>query len=450
MLSSAQGSQSFGLQNGSTATLDQLGTGLANAVTGVNYLAAPKPSASATCCAGSQSGVDANDTRTPTTYSYNFTIDQQLPWKMLLETAYVGSQTTNVLIGGGNGATLTSGNDYININKMPLGALFSADPVTGVISPNPENIGGPGSVNNKDADYRPYGNVYGSSGVYVLTHRGYSNYNGLQISLVKRSNHLTFNLNYTHSKTLGTDLSENPFSLRGNYGVEGYDRPNVVNTSATYNVLNAYHGGNRWIAGAINNWLISTITTWQGGGNLQALDSPNFNMALTYNTVNGQPISAANPLPAGVSPGYGSATYYGTTASMTVQPVMTCNPGSGLATNQHVKGNCFTPPAIGSYGPRNFPYLSGPSYTDTDLAIAKTFPIIGSQSFTFRASAFNWDNHPLAAFSNSNQLALKYYADYTSKAITVNPSTSSTYGFTDTKAGGDTRRIIELDARYNF
>ena len=69
-------------------------------------------------------------------------------------------------------------------------------------------------------------------------------------------------------------------------------------------------------------------------------------------------------------------------------------------------------------GPRNYPYLSGPSYTDADLAVAKTFHIVENQTVTLRASAFNFINHPLAAFSG-NQLSLYYNTDYVGKASTL-------------------------------
>lgn len=336
--------------------------------------------------------------------------------------------------------TLGSGNDYINQNKMSLGALSLADPSTGVISPNPENIGGPGSPNNKAADYQPYGYAYGSNPIYVPSHRGYSNYNGFQVVLARQARNLSFNVSYTHGKALGTDLYENAYSLRGNYGVLALDRPNVLTMTYSYNVLNAYRGHDKLLSGAMNNWMISGTTIWSGGGNLQALSSPNFGMTLQY----------TGSLPAGVSPTYGGATYYGTTAHMLVMPDTTCNPGSGLAGSQHVKASCFAPPATGSYGPRNYPYLSGASYTDADLAINKVFHIKETNAIEFRASAFDWINHPLASFSGSQQLTLYYNTDYSSKATTLSSSTSPTFGSTDTKVGGDTRRVIELELKYSF
>jgi len=427
-LTIAQGVQNYGLPGSTTVLLSQIGSHQGSLVP-------------TTAGAGTVYAVNPNDNNVPTTYAYNLTVSQQLPWNSLLEIAYVGNQTDNALVGGGSGATL-SGGDYINQNKMALGALFQPDPVTGITAPNPEDpthdlYGNP--LPNKDADYDPYGYAYGTNAIYVVNHTGYSNYNGAQISWVRRGPHLTFNLNYTHSKSLGTDLSINPFSLHGNYGVESIDRPNVINTSYTYNVLKAYHGNNWLISGVVNNWMISGITTWQGGGNLQALATPNFSASLTYTG-----IPAAYK---GVGTGYGAPTYYGTTAGVTIMPALTCPPGAGLAANQHVKANCFTPPAIGTFGPRNYPYLSGPSYTDTDLAIAKSFHVTEGQTLTLRGSAFNFINHPLGAYSG-NVLNLYYDTDYASKAATN--VTPSGFGVTNSKAGAPVQRIIELSLKYAF
>jgi hypothetical protein len=434
-LGSAQGVANYYLPSNTSVLLSQIGSHAGPLV----------PAAAGT---GTVYAVNPNDNSVPTTYSYNFTVSQRLPWNSLLEMAYVGNKTDNALVGGGNGATLPSG-DIINQNKVPLGALFLPDPVTGITAPNPEDPshdlqGNP--LPNKTADYAPYGYAYGTNSIYVVNHNGYSNYNGAQVSWVKRSSHTTFDLNYTHSKTLGTDLAINPFSVGGNYGIENTDRPNVINTSYSYNVLKLYNG-NAFLSALINDWMIAGITTWQGGGNLQAINNPNFAMSLTYTG-----IPAADT---GVGNGYGVPTYYGTTAKVTIMPITTCSPGGGLAAHQHVTSNCFAPPPIGTFGPRTYPYLSGPSYTDADLAVAKTFHIVESQTLTLRASAFNFINHPLAAFSG-NQLSLYYNTDYVGKASTLSVgsgssgATSPTFGVTDTKAGAGTQRVLQLSLKYAF
>jgi hypothetical protein len=434
-VSVAQGVQTFNLPGATSVTLDQIGN---------TY--APKTGASPGAISGSiQNAVDANDFGNPTSYSYNFTISQRLPWNMLAEASYVGNQEQNALLGGGNGIALGSGNQIINVNKTPLGAFFKPDPVTGITSPNPENLGYDLNGNplpNKAADYRTYGYAYGTNTVGVMEHLGYSNYNALQLSLVKRSAHLNFNLNYTRSKTLATTLSENPFSLRGNYGVDPDDRPYVLNTSFGYQALKVYHGDSRLISGAVNNWEISAVTTFQSGANLQAISSNNFSLATSY-------INGPNQTATKITTQLGSATYYGTDTGPSIQPTLTCSATAGRGPNQYLTDKCFSLPAIGAYGPRNYPYLKGPAYFDSDLALAKKFHITENHTVEFRASAFDWLNHPQNAFSG-NQLKLIFDTDYNSKAVTLDPQTVSNFGTTVLKAGGDSRRLVELSVKYEF
>jgi hypothetical protein len=311
-----------------------------------------------------------------------------------------------------------------------LGSFFLPDPRTGVVSPNPENLsqGTLAGNPNVEADYRPFGYAYGTNTIGVSTHVGYSNYNGLQLSWVKRSERLTYNVNYTWSKTLATGQQIDPFTVSGNYGIAALDRPYVFNASYAYNFLNAYNGESRLLRGVANGWTVSGITTWQSGGNLQANASPNFFLSIT---------------------GLSQNSYFGTSANKLIMPVLTCDAGANLADKQRFNAACFAAPTIGSNGPRNLPYYRNADFFDTDLAAYKTFHITEGQTVQFRASAFNWINHPLPEFSGNNQLTLHYNGDLTPANPPVG-SNSSTLGFLDTKTGGHSQRIMELALKYNF
>jgi hypothetical protein len=408
-----------------------------------------------------------NDFEVPVTYSYNFTISQELPWNSLLEVAYVGDQSSSLLLGGQNGAA-TAG-DFTNVNKIPLGGLFLPDPVTGVTSLNPENVAqnpGGGVTGNQLQDYMPYGSAYGTNAVYVTKHAGYSNYNALQASWLKRAGRLTFNLNYTWSKNLDLNHNIDAFSLHGNYGVSNIDRPHVINASYAFDTGNLYKGGMKFLGGAANGWTISGITTWQAGGNLQAIGSPDLYLRLNYvcpddgssssagcvaNPNFGQPGQARWLLPSGVGSGFGNPTYFGTTSSaMAIMPLTSCDP-SGGPNSAKVNASCFTLQSPGTVGPRQYGYLSGPAYFNWDLAVFKTFHITERQRVQFRVSAFNFLNHPLSQFSGQNQLQLNFNKVYpgatafdsTTSALSV----PSNYGVADTKTG---RRQIEMGLKYFF
>jgi len=412
------------------------------------------------CCNGTVNALDPTDNTQPYTTAWNLTVSQQLPWQSLLEIAYVGNDSENLVMGGesisGSGFT-----DYTNQNKIPLGGFFQPDPVTGKTATNPEDVT---TVGNKTADYRPFGYAYGDNNINVNQGVGYGNYHGLQTSWVKRSARANLNVNYTWSKTLGTGQQVNPFAIRPNYGVSAIDRPQVFNFSGSYEFDNVLTGSNRFVREIANGWTLSNITSWQAGGSLPAQfnnNTGNFAMSLQYATINGAPIqndptkAGYNPLPAGVGTGLSQATYYGTNASIVITPKLTCDPKSGLGPHQQLTYSCFAPPAIGAFGGQNWPYLSMPSLIISDLAAYKTFHITERHTVQFRASAFNWLNHPLPQFSGQSQVSLHYNADYASKAFTPNVtaypnSNPNNFGVLDQKSGTPTQRVLELAIKYQF
>ena len=405
----------------------------------------------AQCGSGTQTGLDPRDYGQPLTFAYNLTIDQRLPWNSLLDLAYVGSNT-NQLFDVSEGIQGSNFNALADFNKTPMGALYKPDPNVlspgyGKIAANPENVSkDPASNTNTGisyGDYHPYGIAYNTNSANMIQSTSYTNYNGLQAAWIKTAGKLTFNLNGTWSKALGTGLQENPYNIDLNYGPTSIDRPLVINTSYTY-ASGAIHEFNPWVNHLLGNWTISGISTWQHGGYIPAAlgnNVPNFSLGQTYT---GVPQALA-----GVTSGLSAKTYFGTDAPIPILPTLTCNPTSGLKSNQRVNGNCFNLPAIGTQGGQKFPYMSAAPYFDNDLAISRTFHIRESQSIRFRASAFNWLNHPLSNYHTTAPLTLSYNVDYTSKAITPNYDKTS-FGVMDWKTAAPFQRIIDLNVKYFF
>jgi hypothetical protein len=408
---------------------------------------------------GGQTGLDASDYGVPITYAWNLTIDHRFKWNTLLDLAYVGNTASQILDDGETiqGSGFTSLADQ---NKTPIGAFFLPDPKTHVTSNNPENLstqtnGTP--TGNTAADYHPYGYAYGTNQVIQAESNQYSNYNGLQAAYIKETGKLTFDFNFTWSRTLGTVLQENPFVVRaGNYGAAPIDRPYVFNSSYTYQT-GQFHHGDAIVQALLSGWTISGISTWQAGGSLLSElgnNVPNYAMSLSYNSASVPTnMTATTPDTLGIGTGISSATYYGTDAALAIQPVLTCNPNVGLAKYQRLQLKCFSAPAIGQYGGQHYPYMSMGSYFDNDLALYRNIHIRGSQSVQFRISAFDWLNHPLPEFSSANQVTLRYLVDYPSKTITLNTGTGGTvsnFGYMDTKTGTPYERIIELNVKYIF
>jgi hypothetical protein len=421
-ISTGQGTQPFNLTQGKSIFVSQIGPSLL-----LNAVGSP--------ISQNAYAVSPMDHKVARTQAYNFTISQQLPWRSLLEVAYVGNTTDNMLMGGQSDAVGIGGNDFTNLNKIPLGGLFGADPVTG--APRPANPEATSSYNF--ANYFPYSAGYGTNGIFVGQHLGYSNYNGLQIAWAKQAGALNFNLNYTWSKALGIvgpsgnnssgqgNASVDPFTVHGNYGVLSIDRPHVINMSYSYDIGNHFKG-NAFLAGALDGWTVSGITTFQSGGNLQSgYGIQNLGLSLS---------DASN---ASVT----TRTYYGTNVGV-ILPVYTCDPGANLSSQQYLNVNCITAPAIGSYGDRQAPYLSGPGYFNQDFAVRKTFSITERQKVQFRLSGSNIFNHPNAILGG---LGSGLNFKETASGGWVQNGIGASYGKSTQKDGS---RLFMLGLKYTF
>jgi hypothetical protein len=235
--------------------------------------------------------------------------------------------------------------------------------------------------------------------------------------------------NYTFSKTLGirdgqTDNGGgngpivDPFSLKNNYGVLAYDHTHILNLGYVWNLPKPIHS-NRILEGAVNGWQFSGYTTIQSGAPIQP-NTTNLNASfagLTYPTA-GAPdlpdntILMANGLrSADVNP----STWFGTSSINDLLPVVSCNPKSGLKSGQYFNPSCFSMPAYGQQGTLEWPYVHGPAYFDSDLALYKNFKVTEKQSVQFRVSATNFLNHPLPQFGlagNSDE-TLNFQRNYT-------------------------------------
>jgi hypothetical protein len=435
-LSTAQNMQGYYSPGGQAITLSQIGL---QAPAGN-----PQP-------AGGINAADYNDYLMPTTYAWNLTLDRELPWKTLLEVAYVGNSSAHLLMGGQSDGSGIGGSEFSNINKIPFGGLFKVDPVTGVAAPaDPDN-----TATYTLQDYYPYSGCmvggacygYGTNSVAVREHSGYSNYNGLQIAWLKQAGRASFDFNYTWSKALGIVGSTlDAFSVHGNYGILAIDRPQVFNASYAYSIGNVYHGGYGVLRQAANGWTISGITTFQTGGNLQSNSTQNLGLSVEKQDASGNNIEALT-----------SKTYFGTDANE-ILPITTCNPKGGSASHQLVNLACFSAPIVGTQGDRQIhPYLSGPIYTDSDLTAYKTFNITERQNVEFRASAFDFMNHSLWGFSGNNLLTLKYGTQDGGHTFYTNSNilgvAENTWGVMNQKSpysGAGYARIVELSIKYNF
>ena len=389
----------------------------------------PSTVANAACGTGcSVQALQRGDGHIPYTLDYNFSVDEQLPGHMLAEVSYVGNQSRNGVIVG----------NFANPNNIPLGAFFGPNPLTGQVLPiTTQNF----PTNN----YRPL-QSYGD--INLVTHGSYANYNSLQATLQKQAGSFTFITNYTFGKVLGIrdNYSGNgasagntvfPFNKNANYGVLAYDHTHIFNAAYIWNLPKPVHG-NAILEGAVNGWIISGVTQLQSGAPIQ----PNTNGTLNA--------SYGNVILNGTQIGASAFSYLGSTAAnLALVPALTCDPRSGLHSGQYFNPSCFTPPAYGQEGALVWPYIKGPAYFDSDLALYKSFRITENQRVEFRASAFNFLNHPHPGFlinGNTSDTSLNFSNPSTHllSPTNQNPLTTGRPLF----ATGN--RLIEFALKYYF
>jgi hypothetical protein len=349
--------------------------------------------------------VDSVSDRTPYSDSFSFTIAQRTPFSGLLEAAYVGNRSNQLLQNGGQGSS---------INQVPYGALFAP---------------GVGDPNNPAGGYDSYRPLAGFQDVNITTHGMYQNYNSFQLTWLRTKGRYNINLNYTFGKSLGlTANGYDGFNLRNNYGLMPNDRRHLFN--AAYSIeLGDPVKGNAVAKGIVNGWQISGIAQIQSGINILANRDYNFGLdAGGYK----------NP-----ATGYNvSARSVNGTDSLVLRPILTCDPTSGLGDKQYVNGSCYALPVNpGSNGPTISPGIYGPAFMNFDLGMFKNFQISESKKIQLRFNAYNFLNHPLWSFINGSNNTKLIYSQTTGQM--VNP----VFGTTTEKQG---RRIVQIAVKYYF
>jgi len=400
--------------------------------------------------------VDPRDDRQPLTQSWNFTVSQRAAFRSLVEISYVGNHTSNMPLEGNNN---NGSSDLLNVNLVPLGTMFSNPGAYGCGDPskNPtglpygvgQNINGCGANTGAISPFGgpPNGTGYGHNNVNVVRNIGHSNFNALQVAWVKQAGRITYNLNYQWSKAMGTlgtaqlgGASGDPLNIANDYGVSSIDRSHVFNFSYTLEVGNPIKG-NAFLGAVANGWTISGITTWQAGPNMQTTYNSNFSAGGTGPIEPG----TCSPSPCPNLP-VGPVNYLGTPDS-TVQPLLLCDPTRGLHSHQYINGDCFGLAQPGDpNGPWHYPYIHGPAFFNSDLAVFKTFKVTERQNVQFRASAYNFLNHPLNSFDPNNNAPLNIHFT-NSAADNTTQGTTNAFGYTPIKLG---RRVMELSIKYTF
>lgn len=357
-------------------------------------------------------GVNPNDDKRGRTRSYSLTLSQRLPGASILEVAYVGNKSDNLLNRSGPGS-FTNG---INPNIVPVGALFRFQDQSNLSTDDINSV-------------RP---LAGYQDLAIAQHMLYQNYNSMQASLIRTKGRYNMTMNYTYGKSLGIAGAFDDFNLRNNYGPTASDRRHVFNAAYSIELPDAIKGGgaSKLAKGMLNGWQFTGITQIQSGVNLTANTAGSFNVDFNgARLANGQNITPA--------------TVFGT-PSIIVRPVLAsgCNPQGDGSNQKWINQSCFSlPTQRGQSGPTILPEVTGPAFFNSDLGLYKNFQISEAKRVQFRFNAYNFLNHPLWSFISGAPNSKLVYNP------TTNKFDNPVFGIATEKQG---RRLVMLTLKFYF
>jgi hypothetical protein len=363
-------------------------------------------------------------------YQYSFSIQQELPYRMNLTMAYVGSQGRNLFLRAWS-------NKIVNVITNP-------DPTKAATVVREFDI-----VQPNGAVLKPYAEVdYKTSG-------GSDSYNAMQMSLGRRfSSGLTLNSQYTFGRSYGNTAgsndaltSGNPFDFNYDKGYNNFDVRHSFNLSAVYSLPFGTKSGKLGQA-LLRGWDVGTIINARSGLPIDVRVQRN---DIVYVDASGLVYN---------SPGAGRAALINTPgggASRNVRRpdiVAGVNPYLGKD-RQFLNPAAFAIPQPGAFGNLMRGALHGPNFRQYDMLVNKRFRVTETSSIVFRAEFFNIFNltnfvNPTATLPNAlgtgtNQI--QPGQAFTSAAAGSFGSMNSTVERT---VGLGTNRQIQFAVRYSF
>jgi hypothetical protein len=314
----------------------------------------------------------------PRYQNWNLSVQRSLTQSLVVTAAYVGSNGKQ-LRGGGRGPWsnqmdpkyLVLGN-LLTQNATPANLTAAAAIVPGISLPFPTFVGTIAQALRPFPQYNGVTDVYGNV--------GQSNYNALQLSVQQRlSRGLTFNLNYTRSKALGT-INGNRSAYIQEKHLSTTDQPNLLNAFYSYELPfgkgRMFNPENKVARAVVSGWQLSGITRFASGTPLGPFTT-NCNVPQA-----GTCWASYNPAFTGdvKLKGDGGVTPFINVNAFISPPAFTY-------------GNT---PATGAYGLRN------PHFFNQDLSLSRNFQILENLRFVFGADSFNLFNNVRLGSINTN------------------------------------------------
>jgi Carboxypeptidase regulatory-like domain len=352
-------------------------------------------------------------------YQYGFSVQQELPYKLVLTAGFVGSQGRNLFLRSIANRILPGQTTITDGTNLPAGVgVINRTAASGqVIAVNTVRefsiVSGTSSVLN------PYAEIDDK------TSGGHDSYKALQMSLVRRfSSGVTLNSQYTFSRSFGNTSGSNEARTAANNaratsefdydnGYNSFDVRHTFNVSALYDL--PFGKGAKYDFGGVGNAILGN---WEVGTIINARSGLPLEIGIVRPDVVIQCRNAAGCV---VPTGAGGATTTfasGFVAQLpgTINGTNALPPGFIAVVNTPSGGNsrnvrrpdfvpgvnpyltsdrlilnpaAFATPAPGTFGnvPRNA--LRGPNFSQFDLVFAKKFKFNERTNLEFRTEIFN-------------------------------------------------------------
>jgi hypothetical protein len=367
----------------------------------------------------------SEDGHVPTVYNFNLSVQRELPMDILLDVAYVGTQSRHLTL-------------FAPFNALPFGSAWLPENQNPTVTPRFD-----GTTTLQANLYRPYAGyaggqaAAGQSAAGEYNFGGTSNYNALQVSANKRSGRLQFGATYTWSKAMGTSEVHLTDTRSVNYGRLGLDRSHGLTFNYIYDIPSLARAGTALdrpvLRQIFDGWQLSGLSSFSVG----APQTPSYTLTGIGNAERNRRITGSEDFAPRV--------------------VLTCDPSkprSERTIDSYIDTSCFAPAPKGSIGnDSGINTIRGPGLRNWDVSLFKKFQYGEDRNryIQVRVQAYNVFNH--TNWQTLNTTA--QFSPTTGALVNAANTTTNINGFGALTAvrgngalGGP--RIVELGAKLYF